>query len=94
MSDNKKAVQLCIGGRVQGVGFRFYTVKTANKLGLTGYVRNLRDGRVEAYAEGDEETLKEFVDKLKEGPMMASVRKVDQQWQDATSGYSAFDIEY
>ena len=47
------AVRVLVAGRVQGVGFRYYTVRVAAKLGLAGYVRNLRDGRVEAYAEGE-----------------------------------------
>ena len=70
-------VLLRISGRVQGVGFRAWTVRTAAELGLRGWVRNLADGSVEALACGDRETLDRFVDQCRRGPQFAGVKAVD-----------------
>ena len=51
-------------GRVQGVGFRYYTVQKANQLGLTGWVKNLTDGRVEAELQGQAELVDSFVERI------------------------------
>ena len=81
-------------GRVQGVGFRFTAETTAVALRLTGWVRNLRDGRVEAVLEGDEPKLHEFLDALRTGPMANFIRAVDVTWTDATGEFAEFDIRY
>jgi acylphosphatase len=66
-----------IHGRVQGVGFRWWTRKTAESLGITGSVRNLPDGSVEVRASGPEDTLQEFARRLCDGPRSARVRRVE-----------------
>lgn len=66
-----------IHGRVQGVGFRWWTRRTAESLGITGSVRNRSDGTVEVRAAGSEEALREFEERLREGPRSASVRRVE-----------------
>jgi acylphosphatase len=73
-----------ISGRVQGVGFRYFTARRARRLGLAGFVRNLPDGRVEVEALGDPGVLQEFVAALRQGPPGASVRDVTVDWQEAS----------
>ena len=68
-----------IRGRVQGVGFRYFAQHSALNLGLTGYVRNLDDGRVEVYAIGPEACLSELAGLLHRGPRWAEVHGVDEQ---------------
>lgn len=62
-----------IGGRVQGVGFRFFAQRTASRLGLSGWVRNLPDGGVEAEAQGDPDSVSAFESALRQGPRGALV---------------------
>lgn len=68
-----------IRGRVQGVGYRYFAQDAANELGLTGYARNLDDGRVEVYAVGPIEKLSEFAARLHAGPRFSDVRGVEEQ---------------
>ena len=65
-----------VTGRVQGVGFRWWTQQHAKRLGLRGYVRNLADGSVEVQASGSRESLEQFRSLLKRGPSGAQVREV------------------
>ena len=67
-----------VRGRVQGVGFRYFAQRAAAELGLTGYSRNLDDGRVEVYAAGPEEKLSQFAAMLHKGPQWAEVRGVEE----------------
>jgi acylphosphatase len=79
--------RILVSGRVQGVSFRDWTVRTAKRLGLVGWVRNLSDGRVEILAEGEEEAIGALVDACKEGPPLARVEQVsavhdtDKPWK-------------
>lgn len=82
-----------VSGRVQGVGFRFFAERVANQLGLRGYVKNLWDGKVEAYAIGDEAQLEEFRQRLAEGPRMSRVESVEQSDATIDKTYRAFVIE-
>jgi acylphosphatase len=68
-----------VRGSVQGVGFRYFVQKVARDMDLKGWVRNLDDGRVEAYAIGTPAELDEFVAHLWRGPSMADIRGVEQQ---------------
>ena len=76
MSAEKQAKRFFVSGLVQGVGFRYFAQDAAERLRLAGYVRNLRDGRVEAYAIGTEEHLHRFLAALKKGPRGAMVHGV------------------
>ena len=67
-------VYVRVGGLVQGVGFRYFAQRTARRLGLVGFVRNLPSGEVELEAEGPEEAVSELVDRVKAGPSGARVR--------------------
>lgn len=82
----KKAVRVYIKGIVQGVFFRKFVKENADKLGVNGYVRNLEDGNtVEAWFEGDNSKVDEMVDKCKNGPEHAVVKRldvVDEKFQD------------
>jgi len=73
----KKTVNCFVSGRVQGVCFRMATSQQAKLLGLTGYVRNLEDGRVEVLACGEASLLDEFCKWLAHGPSMAKVINVE-----------------
>ncbi len=81
-----------IRGRVQGVGYRYFAQRVATDLGVTGYTRNLDDGRVEVYAVGTPEQLSELAGRLWKGPRMADVRGVEES--DApVQQYDSFQIE-
>jgi len=77
----KKRLHLFIAGRVQGVFFRAYTQSKAHELGLSGWVRNTADGRVEAVFEGEEERLEPMISWCREGPAAAKVEKVEMFWE-------------
>ena len=86
---------MLVSGIVQGVFFRATAVQTAQRIGgITGWVRNLPDGRVEALAEGEREDLDIFVGWLRHGPPGASVDRLDVTWEGATGEYSGFDVVY
>lgn len=78
-------------GRVQGVGYRAFCADEAMRLEVTGYARNLPDGRVEVVAEGDEATLRQFVARLREGPAFARVSEVTFRWEEPTGTYAGFE---
>jgi len=83
-----------IHGKVQGVGFRFYATRVARRLGLKGWIRNLRDGTVDAAVEGEAESIDEWIDELREGPRYAEVTKVDQERRDFTGRLPDFDVQF
>jgi acylphosphatase len=81
-----------VRGRVQGVGYRYFAQRAAAGLGLTGYARNLDDGRVEVYAAGPEEKLSQLAGMLHRGPQWSDVRGVDEE-ETAVHDYGSFRIE-
>jgi acylphosphatase len=87
-------VHLIITGRVQGVFFRHNTNKEANRLGLTGWVRNLPTGEVEAVAEGEKAVIEEFISWCRHGPSMARVDDVTITWETHTGEFSGFTVTY
>lgn len=89
-----KRVHAFYAGRVQGVGFRFTAEETAKQLGVTGWVRNLRDGRVEVVAEGGEEALQRFLEQIRTGPMCNFIQRAEVLWNNATGEFSEFEIRY
>ncbi len=74
-----RAVRLIVRGRVQGVGYRYFTLQAAEKLGVRGTVRNRSDGTVEVIAVADGGTLEQFVQALQQGPRFARVSAIDQE---------------
>jgi len=86
------AQRFVISGRVQGVGFRWFTKDAAAREGVTGWVRNLPDGRVEAWAEGDVEALTRIERALRSGPRGARVDDVVVDTEPASGRYFDFRI--
>lgn len=87
------AFSATVHGRVQGVGFRYYTRSMAHRLGVYGYVMNLADGSVRVEAEGSEAAVRKFAEWLKKGPPSARVGTVDLSWRQSLVGYASFTIE-
>ncbi|NOZ23539.1 MAG: acylphosphatase [Planctomycetes bacterium] len=87
--------RLCVyfSGRVQGVGFRFTTIHVARGYDITGFVRNLSDGRVELVAEGARCELQGLLAGLQQR-MGRYINETDSNWLPATGEFSAFDIRY
>jgi acylphosphatase len=81
-------------GLVQGVGYRFFTVKAGRGLGLTGYARNCPDGSVEVVAEGSPERLRQLLGALRRGPSGSRVERIDTETEPATGELRGFDIRY
>jgi acylphosphatase len=81
-----------VDGLVQGVGFRMFVLEYARVLGLTGWVRNTFDGRVEVVAEGPKDKLEFLVEKLRTGPRSAYVENLQKEWLPATSEFHYFDV--
>jgi acylphosphatase len=71
-----RAKHYLIRGRVQGVGYRYFAMEAAERLGITGYARNLHSGEVEVHAEGEQAALDRFKLELERGPRMARVSEV------------------
>lgn len=87
-------LHIVIEGRVQGVFFRAGTIEESCKLGLTGWVRNCPDGRVEAVFEGDMDKIDRILEWCKKGPPGAVVRNVETIWEQANGEFDIFSIRY
>ena len=89
---NQVRLQATIQGRVQGVGFRYFVQESANRLGLTGWVRNRWNGEVEVMAEGTREALGNLLNALHRGPRSAMVSKVSAEWGEAQGEFTYFSV--
>ena len=87
-----RAKRYIVRGRVQGVGYRYFAQAVAERLGVTGFVRNLANGEVEVHAEAEEATLQTFKHELKRGPRMAHVADIAENDVPAAGSYSSFLI--
>ena len=95
MSEPKQARRFFVSGIVQGVGFRYFAQMAAERLHLSGYTRNLRDGRVEVYAVGTDEQLAKLRSALERGPRSASVSEVAEEHAAVDANYEfGFVITY
>ena len=83
---------LIVRGRVQGVGFRWFVVKRARALGVTGWVRNRPDGAVEAEGEGDRDTLERWIAAVREGPPGARVDDLDAEFREGGPRHDGFEV--
>ncbi len=94
-TDQQQRIETTIEGHVQGVGFRHFTVRTAENLGnVTGWVRNDSDGKVTLVAEGPKDELEEMVSAVHRGPRSARVDNVDVDWQEASDEFDSFGVRY
>ncbi len=87
------ARKFIISGLVQGVGFRFFTQRAAARHQVRGYVKNLIDGRVEAFAEGSEKAVENFKHDLVAGPTYSNVEYLEEIVLEPTNLYSSFRVE-
>ncbi|MGM5484185.1 MAG: acylphosphatase [Nanobdellota archaeon] len=89
----KTAKKVIAKGRVQGVSFRYFIKKNADRLNIKGYVRNLSNGNVEAVFEGEDKNIKEMISLFEKGPSMAFVKKT---WEEELNinNYSKFEITH
>ena len=89
------SLRIKISGTVQGVGYRYFAKRLADRLGVRGYVRNLSDGTVEVVAQcPDEPTERQFLAGLQEGPGYGSVTSVDCTREDYLSEFEGFEITF
>ncbi len=83
-----------IYGQVQGVGFRYFVVREAQRFGLHGYTRNERDGSVEVLAQGPRPALERLLDRLRQGPSAAYVRDVRVTWGRPSEHIGGFHVRW
>ena len=93
-SDSPVRARISVSGRVQGVGYRAFTVRAATERGLVGGVRNCEDGRVELEAEGAKDQIMSLISALKIGPPASRVTDVRVEWMAATGRHTDFAIWY
>jgi acylphosphatase len=86
--------QVIVEGRVQGVFFRHHTQEMALRLGVKGWVKNRRDGCVEAVFEGDKEKVNQIIQWCHRGPSEARVKNVNVTWENYTGEFEDFDVTY
>lgn len=94
MADENVAAEIRVSGRVQGVGYRFFTERLAAELGIMGWSRNMADGSVELEIEGEKGAVEKFVDALETGPRMARVENVSVSWKPFEGRYKNFFIKF
>ncbi len=83
-----------IQGKVQGVNYRYNTLQAARRHNVTGWVKNLSDGDVQAVFEGEEDQVRRLIDWCREGSPAAHVENIDVDWQESAGEFSAFDIAH
>ncbi len=89
-----KQITCIISGRVQGVLFRDFTFRNAKKISLTGTVENLSDGAVKVVAQGEEDKLNIFLEKLKKGSLLSKVEDIKIEWSEGRGEFKDFKIVY
>jgi len=87
-------VKIVVTGVVQGVGFRFFVMRIAENLGVTGRVRNRFDGSVEVEAEGTRSALEALIREVRIGPRMASIRGINVEWMPYEGKFKTFDLVF
>lgn len=85
---------IVVSGVVQGVGYRYFVLKAARKMELTGWVKNLHTGEVEIDVEGSRGLVESLIKELWTGNPWATVRNVDVEWDKNTGQYTGFDITF
>ena len=90
--ERKPSVYIIIKGKVQGVSFRYFTLKQAQELNIVGWVRNKPNGTVESVAQGDKINLELFINKLKQGSSFSRIDDVTLNWEHQEKDYENFAI--
>jgi len=90
----KVRAHVFVSGRVQGVFFRYETRQLARRVGVTGWIRNLSDGRVEAVFEGEKDAVEQMIEFCRRGPPAARVDKVEVIWEPYKGEFNSFTIRY
>jgi acylphosphatase len=85
-------MHITVEGRVQGVGFRFYTQQQAQAYQIKGWVKNNSSGTVEMEAEGEKADMDRFLDSIRKGPSFSNVEQVNIEKLEALKGYHSFDV--
>ena len=94
MGSDLVRVRVFAGGRVQGVAYRFFAEKYAGRMGISGWARNLPDGRVEVLAEGSGGNIEVFLELLREGPRLARVDSFDIRREAPTGEFRDFQVVF
>ena len=84
--------EIVVNGLVQGVGYRYFVVCEARKLGLNGFTQNLYTGEVLTVVEGEKAIVEEMIKKLKVGPSYASVKSCKVNWQETKNEFTDFEV--
>lgn len=93
-NQNTKCIHIFVTGKVQGVGFRAYVKAMANRLGVSGWVRNVGYKQVETIAEGNPDILNLFVEAVRAGPRSSRVDDLTINWEIPCEDYKNFEIRY
>jgi acylphosphatase len=86
--------EVIVQGVVQGVGYRFFVLNQARLYDVKGFVKNMPDGTVQVVAEGKKGMVKDFIERLRIGPLSAHVTGVDVKWNEKDSGFTEFRLQY
>ena len=87
-----KSAHVFISGFVQGIGFRQFILRQAQDLRLTGWVRNVSDGRVEAVFQGEKDKVERVIALCRKGPFLAEVKSVDVEWEQSAGNFETFEV--
>ncbi len=87
-----KRIHLIISGHVQGVGFRYFCLEQAKRLGLVGYARNQKDGSVEVEAQGPDNKLEQFINDLSKAPRHARITNIERAEAVVSSSEKEFQV--
>lgn len=90
----RKRIRAVIRGSVQGVGFRWFVLRSAEKNNIVGWVRNNRDGSVETVAEGEISSIDDFINDLRRGPIAAYVSSIEIEQQTLKGEFDSFQIVF
>lgn len=88
-----KQAHVVISGSVQGIGYRFFIKSWAKTYGVTGWVKNLPEEKVEAVFQGNEEDIENLITKCRKGPFLAEVKDVGVNWEEIGDEFGDFQVE-
>jgi acylphosphatase len=94
MVENIKTYKVLLSGRVQGVGFRYFTESVADKYSVKGYVKNTPAGKVEILCQGEEEEVQTFIEEVVKGPAFSVITGIAKQEVTDNKVYNTFEIKY